>query len=275
MRYLEGVSLTAVGRGTGRMLAPMKARHADAKAEHAAELADWRKLRADARKLKDPGEREAALQALGDRPKGPTHPALVAIGCAVVGAVVLWPVTRGHHGVILAVGFTVWAVAALIAGNMPDGEKKDEKPADDAGEESAPAGPTPAEVHALTASLTAGGDHVLLTRLAAALGAAHPGWEPSTKAVRALLAEADIPIRAGVRTAAGNGPGVHHSDVPALPSPTDAAPLEGVVANVGAGQTPTPTPTTPGRADGGKGFVSVPDPDHPDRTIIVYEDAAA
>lgn len=38
---------------------------------------------------------------------------------------------------------------------------------------------------------------------------------PDTKAVKALLGAASIPWRAGVRTSAGNGPGVHKDDIPA------------------------------------------------------------
>ncbi|AKN71239.1 hypothetical protein QR97_16780 [Streptomyces sp. PBH53] len=58
---------------------------------------------------------------------------------------------------------------------------------------------------------------VLLTRLRDDLGAA------DTKTVRALLDAAGIPIRAGVRTRAGNGPGVHTDDIPTPPP----APVDG------------------------------------------------
>jgi hypothetical protein len=50
---------------------------------------------------------------------------------------------------------------------------------------------------------------------------------PDTKTVKQLLDEARIPWRAGVRTRAGNGPGVHREDLPPLPSP---APSGGVGA---------------------------------------------
>jgi hypothetical protein len=56
---------------------------------------------------------------------------------------------------------------------------------------------------------------VLLTRLREDLGAA------DTKTVRALLDEAGIRVRAGVRTRAGNGPGVHADDIPAPPPTPD------------------------------------------------------
>lgn len=61
--------------------------------------------------------------------------------------------------------------------------------------------------------LAADGDHVLLTRLQKAAGL------PDTKAVRALLDAAGVRVRAGVRTPAGNGPGVHQDDIPPLLSP--------------------------------------------------------
>ncbi|WP_145877516.1 hypothetical protein [Streptomyces sp. BK340] len=53
------------------------------------------------------------------------------------------------------------------------------------------------------------GRSVLLTELRAEAGL------PDTKTVKTLLGEAGIPWRAGVRTSAGNGPGVHQDDIPA------------------------------------------------------------
>ncbi|MFE0376246.1 hypothetical protein ACFW1M_11785 [Streptomyces inhibens] len=55
---------------------------------------------------------------------------------------------------------------------------------------------------------------------------------PDTKAVRALLAEHETPVREGVRTRAGNGPGVKREDLPPLPSPIG----EGSVGVVAAGE---------------------------------------
>ncbi|MEU6649495.1 hypothetical protein ABZ904_08610 [Streptomyces sp. NPDC046900] len=78
------------------------------------------------------------------------------------------------------------------------------------------------------------GRNVLLTELRNELGVG------DTKVVRALLGEAGVPVRSGVRTVAGNGPGVHRDDLPALPLPRSAPPESGV----GAVQEPTPTPTT-------------------------------
>jgi hypothetical protein len=56
--------------------------------------------------------------------------------------------------------------------------------------------------------------HVRLTQLQEATGL------PDTKAVRALLDEAGIPVRTGVRAGGKNGPGVHATDIPA-PLPAD------------------------------------------------------
>ncbi|MFB6771120.1 hypothetical protein [Streptomyces sp. NPDC056337] len=56
---------------------------------------------------------------------------------------------------------------------------------------------------------------VLLTRLRDDLRVA------DTKTVRVLLDEAGVRVRTGVRTGAGNGPGVHQDDIPAPPPAHD------------------------------------------------------
>lgn len=281
-----GISLAAVFRGTRRMLAPLKARHNDASNEHAQTLAVWKERRAKAREIKDPEQRVKALEALkGERP---THPALVAIGCAVVGAVVLCgiPAVRHHAGTIVTGGLTLWVIAALIAGQTTppkaatagaeEGEETDsEETEEDVQDEPVPTGPTAAQAHALTVSLTAGGTSLLLTRLTAELATAHPLWKPSTKAVRALLSEARITVRPGVRTPDGNGPGIHHQDVRALPSPSEAAPVPGVVANVGPGQSTNANANNTGKGSRREGFISQPHPTDPARTIIVHTSDAA
>lgn len=58
------------------------------------------------------------------------------------------------------------------------------------------------------------GDSVLLTALRDELEL------PDTKAVKALLDEADVPYKA-VRTPTGNGPGVHKDDIPPIVSPAN------------------------------------------------------
>ncbi|MGA5824257.1 hypothetical protein ACPC54_41240 [Kitasatospora sp. NPDC094028] len=284
--YLGGLSLAALRQGNRRMLAPIRSRHADAKAEHADTLTAWKERRAKARQIKDPEQRAKALEDLGERP---THPALVAAGCAVVSAVLLAgvPVVRHYAGVAITSGLTLWVITALILGNTTGPETAAKAPAEDVvdapadgadeddQEEPETTAPTPTETHLLTASLTASKRSVLLTRLATDLGASHPGWEPSTKAVKALLAEAGIPFREGVRTPDGNGPGVHHQDVPPLPSPRDPAPLAGVVANVGAGQSANANANNASAPTGREGFVLQPHPTDPARTIVVHTSDAA
>ncbi|WP_282695481.1 hypothetical protein [Streptomyces sp. CC208A] len=75
----------------------------------------------------------------------------------------------------------------------------------------------PVNIVAVLQALSEDGNGVLLTALKDAAGL------PDTKAVRALLSEAGIRVRSGVRTPAGNGPGVHGSDIPA-PSPATSDP---------------------------------------------------
>lgn len=85
-------------------------------------------------------------------------------------------------------------------------------------------------------AMAAGGGHILLTQLQATTGL------PDTKAVRALLDEAGVRVRAGVRTTGGNGPGVHHDDVPPLPDAESGTPSEGCLcsstANTNANNVP-------------------------------------
>lgn len=77
-------------------------------------------------------------------------------------------------------------------------------------------------------TLADGGQNVLLTQIQ------KRAELPDTKAVRALLDAAGIRVRSGVRTPAGNGPGVHHEDVPPLPSPDSGAPSGRCLCSSGA-----------------------------------------
>ncbi|MEU8885670.1 hypothetical protein [Streptomyces hydrogenans] len=86
----------------------------------------------------------------------------------------------------------------------------------DAPEDTAPEA-EPVDIVAVLQALGEGGNGVLLTALREAADL------PDTKTVRTLLADADIRVRAGVRTPAGNGPGVHADDIP-TPSPTTSSP---------------------------------------------------
>jgi len=70
----------------------------------------------------------------------------------------------------------------------------------------------PVDVVAVLHELSAGRtEHVRLTQLQEATGL------PDTKAVRALLDEAGVPVRSGVRAGGKNGPGVHADDIPRWP----------------------------------------------------------
>ena len=64
------------------------------------------------------------------------------------------------------------------------------------------------DIVAILQQLGKGGQHVRLTQLQEAAGL------PDTKTVRALLDEAGIPTRSGVRAGGKNGPGVHADDIP-------------------------------------------------------------
>jgi len=66
----------------------------------------------------------------------------------------------------------------------------------------------PVDIVAVLQQPGKGGQHVRLTQLQEAAGL------PDTKTVRALLDEAGIPTRSGVRAGGKNGPGVHADDIP-------------------------------------------------------------
>ena len=78
----------------------------------------------------------------------------------------------------------------------------------------------------------AGAANVRLTQLQAAAEL------PDTKAVRALLAEVDIPVEVGVRAGGKNGPGVHHKHIPRScnPSSDNCWCRSGTNANANNGQ---------------------------------------
>ncbi|MEU6032018.1 hypothetical protein ABZ825_34295 [Streptomyces tauricus] len=72
------------------------------------------------------------------------------------------------------------------------------------------------------------GDGILLTQLQRDLKL------PNTKAVKALLEDEGIEWKAGVRTAKGNGPGVHKTAIPSAPSPADNSHGDGCCCRSGA-----------------------------------------
>lgn len=120
--------------------------------------------------------------------------------------------------------FVAGSVATVAVGK---GRQWVAKRCQDAPEEGEPEA-EPVDIVAVLQALGEGGNGVLLTALREAAGL------PDTKTVRTLLAEADVRVRAGVRTPAGNGPGVHADDIPA-PSPTTSDPSQaGCLCSSGA-----------------------------------------
>lgn len=128
-------------------------------------------------------------------------PNRAAIGClAVIGVsfagtiVVVVPETAYYTaGLLTAAGVRrarTWAAGRRRA----DADEADEE--------------QPVDIVAVLQKLSQGGEHVRLTQLQKAAGL------PDTKAVRALLDDASIPVRTGVRAGGKNGPGVHHDDIP-------------------------------------------------------------
>jgi hypothetical protein len=94
-----------------------------------------------------------------------------------------------------------------------------------------------------------GGSGVLHTALVQHLGLA------DTRAAKRALDEAGIPYRTGVRTPAGNGPGVHRSDFPPL-SPASGSPQgTDVVAGQPANTNANNTANTPGKGSAVEGNV--------------------
>ncbi|MFH8577169.1 hypothetical protein [Streptomyces zaomyceticus] len=91
-----------------------------------------------------------------------------------------------------------------------------------------PHGPSREDVIRSLHTLVGGGRGVLLTALCAHLSL------PDTRAVKRVLEEAGITTRQGVRTVAGNGPGVHRDDFPELPSSQESPQGAGVVAGQAA-----------------------------------------
>ncbi|MFE5683027.1 hypothetical protein [Streptomyces sp. NPDC056512] len=170
-----------------------------------------------------------------------------------------WKVT----GVVLAAAlytaprYRQWIVWVLLGwcaparSHPPSGEPTEDHVEDaDAPVEEGPAGPDPAGVADVVRDVIGTGRGALLTGLCGPLGAA------DTQAVRECLDAAGIPVRpGGVRTAGGNGPGVHRADVPA-PHPASADAPVGVVA---AGEDAN---TTNGRrVEAREGMTITTDPD--------------
>jgi pyruvate/2-oxoglutarate dehydrogenase complex dihydrolipoamide acyltransferase (E2) component len=125
---------------------------------------------------------------------------VLVIGLGVAGGVV--------HAVP-EVGYTVAGALAVVAvgkaRTWAAGRRQDADEAEADEQE-------PVDIVAVLQALGDGGQHVRLTQLQEATGL------PDTKAVRALLDEAGITIRSGVRAGGKNGPGVHADDIPRFES---------------------------------------------------------
>jgi len=144
--------------------------------------------------------------------------AAAAVVCWIVGGVAL--AERRALWVLLA----AWCLTAWVAGR--DAADATEEP-EEAEEQD---GPDPADMADVVRELGTG-TGVLLTRLRDQLLEEYEGRGWTTKDVRALLAEAGVRVREGVRvTGAGNGPGVHREDIPRPLSPTTPPGPAGVVA---------------------------------------------
>ncbi|MFJ8784980.1 hypothetical protein [Streptomyces sp. NPDC102476] len=132
-----------------------------------------------------------------------------------------------------------WCTAAWLAAPDPDTEPDDE-----------PATPDPEDLLDLVRDLIGDDRGILLTALCTPLHA------PSTRVVRERLAAAGIPVSAGVRTPAGNGPGVHRKDLPA-PSPLSDPLLHNGVA---AGETANANTDNKLRVESREGMTIINDP---------------
>ncbi|MZF56927.1 hypothetical protein GTX53_24365 [Streptomyces sp. SID5594] len=151
----------------------------------------------------------------------------IAIGAT---ALYIHPWLRWTLGAATVLALTLAAArrrAEQAEDQEPQGQTDNEEDED-------PPTPGPAEITDIVTEL-GHGTGVLLTRIRMQLLEEYQGcagW--TTKDVRALLAEAGVRVREGVRvTGVGNGPGVHREDIPAPLSPAPATTLVGVV---GAGQ---------------------------------------
>ncbi|MFF7550921.1 hypothetical protein ACFZCU_46065 [Streptomyces canus] len=134
----------------------------------------------------------------------------------------------------------VWCAAAWFVAPDPVAEPDDDEPAE----------PEPEDLRDLVRDLIGDDRGVLLTALRQPLHA------PNTRAVREVLAAAGIPVRPGVRTASGNGPGVHHRDLPAPSLPSAEPPAEDVVA----GETANANTNNNLRVESREGMTIINDP---------------
>ncbi|MFE7214564.1 hypothetical protein ACFU93_32410 [Streptomyces sp. NPDC057611] len=154
-------------------------------------------------------------------------------------------------------------------GDSPD-EDPEEAPAEAAAEPAAP--PSREAIAGALHHLVGEGRGVLLTTLRQHLSLPH------TRALREVLDAAGIRVRPGVRTPAGNGPGIHTNDFPPPPPSPDPAHGDRCLPRSGANNNNANAERSPQkglRADGsywpeGKPYHLEPDASNPHRTLIVY-----
>lgn len=130
-----------------------------------------------------------------EEPQGPSRAAggcVLAIGAGIAGGVVYAVPEVGYF----VAGLTITTVVRKARHAWLN------RGADEEAEAEA------VDIVAVLHELSDGSQHVRLTQLQEAAGL------PDTKTVRALLDEAGIPIRAGVRAGGKNGPGIHHTAIP-------------------------------------------------------------
>ncbi|MEV6471587.1 hypothetical protein [Streptomyces sp. NPDC051657] len=131
-----------------------------------------------------------------------------------------------HPWLRWTLGAAALTLALAAAHRHRTGHDADQEPDDENEEQPAP---EPADMADIVRELGTG-TGVLLTRLSDQLQEEYPGHTWTTKHVRALLEDAGVRVREGVRvTGAGNGPGVHRDDIPAPLSPAPSHPPVGVV----------------------------------------------
>jgi hypothetical protein len=179
---------------------------------------------------------------LGEHLDGWERYAALAFG----GYVTVYGCAHAPHAARFAVPGAIvgWCVAAWCIAPATADEPSDEPT------KHQPAEPDPQDVEDLVRDLIGDDRGVLLTALRQPLHAA------DTRAVRELLDAAGIRVRPGVRTATGNGPGVHRDDL-AAPSP---APVDIPADVVAAGEDANTNTNNALRVESREGMTIINDP---------------
>ncbi|MDT9688180.1 hypothetical protein Q5762_07390 [Streptomyces sp. P9(2023)] len=137
---------------------------------------------------------EEVVEEAAEQPSRLAGGCVLVAGVAAAGAVAYAVPETGYYAAGLLTAAGIRRARTWAAGRRRTDEESDEE--------------QPVDIVTVLQELGEGGQHVRLTQLQEAAGL------PGTKAVRALLDEADIPVRTGVRAGGKNGPGVHHDDIP-------------------------------------------------------------